>query len=309
LIVPRHARAWPSARRRAEGRDESGHDDYIKAMQTAFQHCAALVREADRDRYLATLFAPAKHREALLALYAFNVEIARVRDMAREPMPGEIRLQWWREVLGGERQSEARANPVAAALRETLMRYKLAASPLVGLIDARAFDLYGEPMATVAALESYAVATQAGLLTMAAALLGGETAADFGAADYGIAFAIAGMLGDFGRHAARRQLYVPLDILRRHKVGAEEIFAGEVSAGLDAALAEMRGLARRHLVSARAKWDAVPPPALPALLPMALVDPQLTAMERQAARPFDLRPLSLLRRQWLLWRAARRGMI
>ena len=68
-------------------------------MQTNFEHCAALVREADRDRYLATLFAPAEQRDALFALYAFNVEIARVRELAREPMPGEIRLQWWREAL------------------------------------------------------------------------------------------------------------------------------------------------------------------------------------------------------------------
>ena len=57
-----------------------------------FEHCAALVREVDRDRYLATLFAPAEHRDALYALYAFNVEIARVRELAREPLPGEIRL-------------------------------------------------------------------------------------------------------------------------------------------------------------------------------------------------------------------------
>ncbi len=81
-----------------------------------FEHCAALVREADRDRYLATLFAPAAQRDALYALYAFNVEIARVRDLAREPMPGEIRLQWWREALSGEREGEAAAHPVAAAL-------------------------------------------------------------------------------------------------------------------------------------------------------------------------------------------------
>ena len=66
------------------------------------------MREADRDRYLASLFAPAGPRDALFALYAFNVEIARVRELAREPMPGEIRLQWWREVLAGERESEAR---------------------------------------------------------------------------------------------------------------------------------------------------------------------------------------------------------
>ena len=46
-------------------------------MQPEFDHCTALVREGDRDRYLATLFAPAEHRGALFALYAFNVEISR----------------------------------------------------------------------------------------------------------------------------------------------------------------------------------------------------------------------------------------
>ena len=93
-------------------------------MSSNFEHCIALVREADHDRYLATLFAPAEHRDALYALYAFNVEIARVRDLVRQPMPGEIRLQWWREALEGERDSEAAAHPVAAALREVLARYE-----------------------------------------------------------------------------------------------------------------------------------------------------------------------------------------
>ena len=85
-------------------------------MQTHFEHCAALVREADRDRYLATLFAPAEHRDALFALYAFNVEIARVRELAREPLPGEIRLQWWREVLSGERDGDDAFGGVGEAL-------------------------------------------------------------------------------------------------------------------------------------------------------------------------------------------------
>src|SRR5690349_19421999 len=60
---------------------------------------AALVRRHDRDRYQTALFAPADRREALLALYAFNYEIARVRETVTQPMLGQIRLQWWREVL------------------------------------------------------------------------------------------------------------------------------------------------------------------------------------------------------------------
>src|ERR1700761_6571667 len=111
-------------------------------MQDAFAHCAELVRTADRDRYIATLFAPADRRDALFALYAFNAEIARVRDVAREPMPGEIRLQWWREVVIGERSGEAAANPVGAALLATIQRYNLAIDPFCALIEAHRFDLY-----------------------------------------------------------------------------------------------------------------------------------------------------------------------
>ena len=59
----------------------------------------ALVRRHDRDRFQTALFAPAAHREALFALYAFNYEIARVREIVREPMLGRIRLQWWREAM------------------------------------------------------------------------------------------------------------------------------------------------------------------------------------------------------------------
>src|SRR5215467_12433539 len=85
-------------------------------MQEAASFCADLVRNADRDRFFATLFASAHKRDALYALYAFDVEIAQVRDRAREAAPGEFRLQWWREVVQGELRVEAIATTVAASL-------------------------------------------------------------------------------------------------------------------------------------------------------------------------------------------------
>src|SRR4030095_970884 len=113
-------------------------------MEDHFEYCAALVRESNRDRYLATLFAPAKKRDALFALYAFDAEISRVRDLAREPMPGEIRLQWWREVLLGDGGSEAAGHPFAPAVREGLAQQGLSSEPLVDLLEAHRFDLYDE---------------------------------------------------------------------------------------------------------------------------------------------------------------------
>lgn len=276
-------------------------------MSTNFEHCVALVREADRDRYLATLFAPAEHRDALYALYAFNLEIARVRDLAREPMPGEIRLQWWREALAGERAGEAAAHPVAVALGEALARYKMRAERLIPLIDAHAFDLYGEPMATLDELDDYARHTQGVLLETAAAMLGGARApAETLIVHAGIAYTVTGLLSKLGRHAARRQLFVPLEVLQRHNLAPEDIFAMQTGAPLDAALAELRRHARRQLAAARAEVASAPPEILPALLPVATAGATLKRMERRGYRPFQFEPPSRLRRQWLLWRAARK---
>src|SRR6185437_15717403 len=143
-------------------------------MPTDFTPCAALVREADRERYLAALFAPAQHRDALLSLNAFNAEIVRVRAAAREPMPGEIRLQWWREVITGERDGEAAAHPVAAALQEARPRYGLGPERFIGLIDAHAFDLYDEPMGTLDDLDRFGESTEGALFALAAQILGGK---------------------------------------------------------------------------------------------------------------------------------------
>jgi 15-cis-phytoene synthase len=271
-------------------------------MQDEFSYCAELVRTADRDRYLAALFAPAAQRGALFALYAFNAEIARVREVAREPLPGEIRLQWWSDVLRGERAGEANANPIARALLATLERHQLAAATLIELVEARRFDLYDEPMHSVAELEVYARKTSSALFALAARLLAG-TEAELVAEPAGIATGMAALLRAFPQHAARHQLYVPGELLVRQGVPAEDVFAGRSSPGLNAALAELRSLARRHLAVARERLAGLPAEVLPAFLPLALVRPLLDRLDRADA--FAAAEIPAWRRQWLIWRAAR----
>jgi 15-cis-phytoene synthase len=271
-------------------------------MQDAFAYCAELVRSADRDRFIACLFAPAERRGSLHALYAFNLEVARVREAARQALPGEIRLQWWSDVLRGERSGEASANPVASALLVALERHRLPAAKLIDLIEARRFDLYDEPMARAADLEDYARKTSSALFAVAAQILAGD-AAEAATEPAGIAYAIAGLLRAFPFHAARRQLYVPTELLERHHVQTADLFAGQSSPGLNAALAELRHLARRHLAAAHQRITALPGDALPALLPAALTRPMLDRLDRSAA--FAPGEISPWRRQWLIWRAAR----
>jgi 15-cis-phytoene synthase len=274
----------------------------------AFAHCEALVRAADKDRFIATLFAPAEHRGGLHALYAFNAEIARVREVVREPLAGEIRLQWWSDLIAGGRRDEVAAYPVAAALTETMARYRLPVERLAVLLDARRFDLYDEPMARLADLEAYARGASSGLIALAGQILEDGRAGETGvlAEHAGLAHALTGLLRALPVHAARGQLFVPLEMLERHGADRRDVASRQATPQLRAALAELRRLARRHLAQARQAMAAAPLAVFPALLPVALVGPLLARMERSDHDPFAPVEIASWRRQWLIWRAARR---
>src|SRR5258708_15653219 len=238
-------------------------------MQDAYDHCEALVREADKDRFLASLFAPADRRPYLFALYGFNVEIAPVGQVAREPLAGEIRLQWWRDALSGVAPGEAAANPVAAALLDTIARCGLPAAPLDALIDARARDLYDDPILTLSELEAYGRATASTLFGMAARILDRGAAPDEVADPAGVAYALAGLLKAFPQHAARGRIYLPTETLQRHGVARPEVAAGTAGPELTAALAEIAGPARGRPAPAAGRWQGGAPAAPPGLPPPA----------------------------------------
>jgi 15-cis-phytoene synthase len=278
----------------------------MPSVKDAFVHCEALVRAEDRERFLATLFAPADHRSALFALYAFNLEIARMRAVAHGPAGGEIRLQWWSDVLTGQPHGSVEGHPVAAALVAAIASHGLARAPLQALIDARRFDLYDEPMRTLSDLNAYADAASGNLIRLSVQILNDGANPDLGelAHHAGLAYAITGLLQAFAVHARRGQLYIPLEALERHGAHRHDVPRLQASAGLRAALAEMRLIAREHLRQARRMQSAMEPGSVPAFLPVALAGPILARMERSDYDPFRPFELAAWRRQWLIWRAA-----
>jgi phytoene synthase len=276
------------------------HDDYIER----------LVREADKDRYLATVFAPADKRPALLALYAFCVEISRVREMVSEPMPGEIRLQWWRDVFEGAPTGDAAGHPTARAILDVVDRYGLPPHAFLDLIEARVFDLYDDPMPTLHDLEGYAGETSGAILQLASLILndGRDPKTGEVAGHAGVALTICAILRAFPLHASRRQLYVPLEVLDRHGARTADIFAGRVTPEIMAALAEMRTHARRHIGRMAEQVSTLPLSVLPAFLPVALVRGYLNRMDHRGYDPFTT-PVQIpqWRRQATMWLAARRA--
>ena len=211
-------------------------------------------------------------------------------------------------MLGGEGRGEVAANPVAAALTAAMARYALPRERLAALLEARRFDLYDEPMATLAALDGYAEGTASNLIALAAQILNGGRDAGIGALAHhaGLAYAIAGLLKALPTHAARGQLYVPVELLERHGARRPDGPGGKATSELRAALAELRLIARRHLAKARELVAAAPPAVIPALLVLAPAAATLTRMERSDYEPFVPVEIAQWRRQWLIWRAARR---
>jgi 15-cis-phytoene synthase len=274
-----------------------------------YAYCEDLIRRNDPDRWLASLFVPQDRRRHIHALYAFSLEIARVREAVSEPLLGEIRFQWWRDAHEGKNAGDARANPVAAALLDTIARFDLPKAPLLELIQARLRDIYGDRLETVSALESYTEVTCANLFRLATLVLDGDEAvASLGVSGHaGIAYGITGLMRSLPWHSAHGALFVPAEILQAHGVEPDEFAALRTSSALLAALADLRNLARRHLDIFGPQLHSLPEKSQPAFLPICLCEPYLQLMEKPGYDPFrTIVELPQWRRQWILWRASRR---
>ena len=256
------------------------------APASAYAHCEDVVRAEDPDRHLSALFAPAALRPHLHALSAFSVEVSRIRGAVSAPLPGEIRLQWWRDALAGETRGDLASHPVAAALDDTICRFDLPRTAFGALLDARVFDLYDDPMPSVADLEGYLGETASAPIRLAALVL--ADGADPGPADAaghaGVAYGIAGLLRALPWHAREGRLYVPKEVLDRYGVTREDVVTGRGGPGFLQALTDLRKLARDHL--SRAAAVPVPATIRSALLPGALVPGYLHDMEAPGYDPF-----------------------
>lgn len=264
-----------------------------------------LVRRHDLPRYYATLFAPAKHRGALFALYALKAEIARVPTLVSEPALGEIRLQWWREAL--ERVADGGTGETShlAALSEAIAHYYLPVAALTALVDAHRGDLYSDPPATLGDLEGFLGETESALFQLTCLVLGEEggegVAATAEAAGHaGIAYGLSLRLGALARDLARGRCIIPANNLAAHGLSAEAMFSAPVPDTAANAVAELADKAGNHLETALAATRDLPSQLKPAFLPLAVVRPMISRIRAAGpsilATPVAVSDLKLLAR-------------
>lgn len=246
------------------------------------------MRRHDRDRYQTALFAPAERRGALLALYAFNYEIARVREIVSEPMLGQIRLQWWREVLDAAYAgTPPRSHPVVVPLTAAIREHALSRDHFNRLIEAREQDLVDDAPANLAALESYAEASSAPLIVLALEVLGARSSGlDVIARHVGIGYALSGLLRAMPFHARAGRAYIPVDIAQREGLDPGDDAAGRAGPALRAVVRAIADASASHLRTARERRGEVPRSALAALLPAVVASRHLARLQQAGYDPF-----------------------
>jgi NADH dehydrogenase [ubiquinone] 1 alpha subcomplex assembly factor 6 len=253
-----------------------------KRALAPLSECGAIVREHDPDRYLATLFAPADARETLFALYAFDHELARVRQVVREPMAGMIRFQWWRDALAGIAAGTVLAHPVVAALHAAWPRLAPERPGLEAAIDAREFALTAPAPADLDALERRLAAACGKITAVAMASLGASPPAAAVARHLGLTLGLVRLIQAVPADLRHDRLRLPPALLARHGIDA----AGGDGRGFAPVVAELAARARGHLQEARGRRQQVPRAALAALLHAPLLAHYLQRLARAGHDPF-----------------------
>jgi phytoene/squalene synthetase len=177
------------------------------------------MREHDKDRYLATLYAPETARPQLFALYAFDNELARIPKLVSEPQIGEIRFQWWRDTVSAIYRGNALDHPIASALAEAVRHGHLPEHALQDMIDAQSERLHDEVPEDISRLELHLGKMFSTPIQLASLLLKHSSTEAAGLA--GVAYGIAKLglknegLADhaMGRLEEARRIPLPRDVL------------------------------------------------------------------------------------------------
>ncbi len=267
-------------------------------------HWADEVRLRDRDRYLCALLAPDQKRNGLLTLYAFNGEIARIRETVSEPLLGNIRLQWWREAIEAIYEDKlVPQHEVAQALQETIEEYHLLREPFDRLLDAREFDMQDRPPEDMEALVAYGEGTVSTLQQLAVQVLSGESGGD-AARNLGVAWSLTGLVRAVPFQASMGRTFLPNNLLKAKGLDPLRLSPSDE---LNLVVEQVAKKAGKALEESRGKKSQIPSVALSAMLLAPLTEAYLKQLKRVGFNPFDARmrrggTVRQLKLAWHSWR-------
>jgi 15-cis-phytoene synthase len=246
----------------------------------------AAARAGEPDRYLAALLAPAPQREALLALAALAAELAHIpQRVVREPIMGDIRLEWWRKALVSA-DGDGAGHAVAEAMRTAIERHDLPVALIDDMLDARALELMPAPFPDDAAVQDFLWRTEGALFRLGGCVAGvrmdGETEAACRAA--GQAYGLTRLILGLPRSLSLGRVPLAATQVAAAGLSAHELLAGAGGAPVEVLMRAHFAQIRGSLADARRLVARLPRQALGAFLPLALVHPYVRQLERQLER-------------------------
>jgi len=278
-------------------------------MAEADEYCLNLLSEEEGGVYPALLFLPERARDDVAALYAFHHETAQIANRISEPLPGEIRLQWWREVLapdsGVDRSGEGQGNPLAKALLSVISKHDLPLEGFERYLEARLFDLYHDVMPDRTALEAYFGETESFILQMASQVCGFKIDREFADAcgHGGVAIGIIGHLQSMPVDRAAQRSYLPADLLSSAGLD-RETWLKVPDNRHEMAVAAFTALFQEHMAKAEAAIGKLPKQARAIFLPVALARADASGIRDTSLMLLAGLPDAPLKRQMALWKAA-----
>jgi 15-cis-phytoene synthase len=268
----------------------------------SFDACAELVQKGDPDRFRCAMVAPVALRGRLMAIYAFNLEVAKAPWVTQEPMIAQIRLQFWHDeieaVFAGKTGSK---HEVLGPLAQVISEANLPREPFDALINARMFEIRQEPHANRAEFDMYIHNTSGTVMEMAARALGAGDPAIPSVRDYAYAFGVAKLLQALPVLYAGGRDPIPTGWVPDF----DAISKGNAPEPLVRAVTEIARDALTRLDVARRGRRLVPRSALAAVLPGRDAETILRNVLKSPNNVLRLAPLSeFQQRASLLWRAS-----
>ena len=105
------------------------------SMKEIIERLDQRIQTVDEERWLSSRYADDQARHALIVLYAFYYELARVRVVVTDQTMGQIRFQWWRDALRELEQGAPRQHDVVLALAPRVLERKVDPTELAEIID------------------------------------------------------------------------------------------------------------------------------------------------------------------------------
>uniref|UniRef100_A0A7N6BS72 NADH dehydrogenase (ubiquinone) complex I, assembly factor 6 n=1 Tax=Anabas testudineus TaxID=64144 RepID=A0A7N6BS72_ANATE len=262
------------------------------------KYCLELVRTRDYDGFVCSLLLPEDARRSSLALRAFNVELAQVKDSVSQKTIGLMRMQFWKTAIEEIYRDEPPNQPVSSELWRAVRKHYLTKRWLLRIITEREKDLDDRAYRNLQELETYSENTQSSLIYLLLECLGlKDVHADHAASHIGKAQGIITCLRASPYHSSRRKVYLPMDVCMLHGASQEDFIRGSREQNVRDVVYDIASQAHVHLQHARSFSHSVPAAATPAFLHTVVLEDYLQRVRRA---DFDVFHPSLQKRNPLL---------